>query len=292
MNWRVFNLKYDKRETWAFEHMSYLLFCLEFNNRVGLFRYKNQTGIETEPIEKEGKFYGFQSKYYTTSIADNKEDIIDSIKKAKSKNKQLDELFIYINQELSESTTKDKKKPQYELDIDNAAKAAGINIQWRVPSHFELQLSLPENKYLHNIFFNLEPHEGDLLDEVYKHNENILQAIQTEISFGEKQIKIDRNSVVEAIANASQKKNNIVISGEGGCGKTSIFKEFYNSNFNKIPICVFKANELNVNHINDIFQFEHKFTFAQFLSAFNEEAIKVFVIDSAEKLAEISKMIF
>jgi tRNA A37 threonylcarbamoyladenosine biosynthesis protein TsaE len=289
MNWRVFNLKYDKRETWAFEHMSYLLFCLEFNNRVGLFRYKNQTGIETEPIEKEGKFYGFQSKYYTTSIADNKEDIIDSIKKAKSKNKQLDELFIYINQELSESTTKDKKKPQYELDIDNAAKAAGINIQWRVPSHFELQLSLPENKYLHNIFFNLEPHEGDLLDEVYKHNENILQAIQTEISFGEKQIKIDRNSVVEAIANASQKKNNIVISGEGGCGKTSIFKEFYNSNFNKIPICVFKANELNVNHINDIFQFEHKFTFAQFLSAFNEEAIKVFVIDSAEKLAEISK---
>ena len=109
MNWKVFNLKYDKRETWAFEHMSYLLFCLEFNNRIGLFRYKNQTGIETEPIEKDGKFYGFQSKYYTTSIADNKDDIIDSIKKAKSKNKQLDELFIYINQELSESTVKDKK---------------------------------------------------------------------------------------------------------------------------------------------------------------------------------------
>jgi hypothetical protein len=289
MNWKVFNLKYDKRETWAFEHMSYLLFCLEFNNRIGLFRYKNQTGIETEPIENEGKFYGFQSKYYTTSIADNKDDIIDSIKKAKSKNKQLDELFIYINQELSESTTKNKKKPQYEVDIENAAKAVGINIQWRVQSHFELQLSLPENKYLHDIFFSLDPHEGDLLDEVYKHNENILQAIQTEISFGGKRIKVDRSSVVEAITNTSQKKSNIVISGEGGCGKTSIFKEFYNSNFQKIPICVFKANELNVNHINDIFQFDHKFTFTQFLSAFKDEPIKVFVIDSAEKLAEIPK---
>lgn len=289
MNWKVFNLKYDKRETWAFEHMSYLLFCLEFNNRIGLFRYKNQTGIETEPIEKDGKFYGFQSKYYTTSIADNKDDIIDSIKKAKSKNKQLDELFIYINQELSESTVKDKKKPQYELDIDDAAKAVGISIQWRVPSHFELQLSLPENKYLHDIFFSLDPNEGDLLDEIYKHNENILQAIQTEISFEGKQIKVDRSSVVEAIANASQKKNNIVISGEGGCGKTAIFKEFYNSNFQKMPICVFKANELNVNHINDIFQFDHKFTFTQFLSAFKDEPIKIFVIDSAEKLAEISK---
>jgi hypothetical protein len=289
MNWKVFNLKYDKREAWAFEHMSYLLFCLEFNNRIGLFRYKNQTGIETEPIEKEGKFYGFQSKYYTTSIADNKDDIIDSIQKAKSKNKQLDELFIYINQELSESTTKEKKKPQYELDIDDAAKAAGISIQWRVPSHFEVQLSLPENKYLQDMFFSLEPSEENLLDEIYKHNENILQAIQTEISFGDKKIKVDRSSVVEAIANTSQKKSNIVISGEGGCGKTAIFKEFYNSNFLKIPICVFKANELNVNHINDIFQFDHKFTFAQFLSAFKDEPIKIFVIDSAEKLAEISK---
>lgn len=288
MNWKIFGVKYDKQETWAFEQMSYLLFCAEFNNRVGLFRYKNQTGIETEPIEKDGKFYGFQSKYYTTLIADNKEDIIDSIKKAKSQNKQLDELYLYINQELSESTTKSKKKPQYQLDIEKAAKTAGISIQWRVPSNFELQLSLPENKYIHDVFFSLDPNEGNLLDEIYKHNENILQAIQTEITFGDKQIKIDRSSVVESIANASQKKKNIIISGEGGCGKTAIFKEFYNSCFKKIPICVFKANELNVNHINDIFHIDHKFTFAQFLNAYKDEPLKIFVIDSAEKLAEIS----
>lgn len=288
MNWNVFGVKYDKRETWAFEQMSYLLFCAEFKSRIGLFRYKNQTGIETEPIEKDGIFYGFQSKYYTTSIADNKDDIIDSIKKAKSKNKQLDALYLYTNLELSEPPTKSKKKPQYQLDIEKVAKAAGINIQWRVPSHFELQLSLLDNKYINDIFFNLDPTEGELLDEISKHNENILQAIQTEISFGDKQIKIDRNSVVEAIANASQKKKNIIISGEGGCGKTAIFKEFYNSYFKKIPICVFTANELNVNHINDIFHFDHKFTFAQFLNAYKDEALKIFVIDSAEKLAEIS----
>lgn len=152
MNWKIFGVKYDKQETWAFEQMSYLLFCAEFNNRVGLFRYKNQTGIETEPIEKDGKYYGFQSKYYTNSIADNKDDIIDSIKKAKSKNKQLAELLLYINQELSESTTKSKKKPQYQLDIEKAAKTAGISIQWRVPSNFDLQLSLPENKYINDVF--------------------------------------------------------------------------------------------------------------------------------------------
>jgi hypothetical protein len=197
MNWKIFGLKYDHRETWAFEQMSYLLFCAEFNSRIGLFRYKNQTGIETEPIEKDGKYYGFQSKYYTTSIAVNKDNIIDSIKKAKSKNKQLDEILFYINQELSESTTKSKKKSQYQLDIEKAAKTEGINIQWRVPSHLELQLSLPDNKYINNIFFSLDPNEGDLLDEISKHNENILQAIQTEISFGDKQIKIDRSFISE-----------------------------------------------------------------------------------------------
>src|SRR5690606_6557855 len=136
MNWKVFNLKYDKREAWAFEQLSYLLFCAELGNRIGLFRYKNQTGIETEPIEKEGVFYGFQAKYYTTSISDNKGDIIDSIKKAKSKNSQLNELLLYVNQELSESSKKDKKMPQYQVDIEKSAKSVGVNIQWRVPSHF------------------------------------------------------------------------------------------------------------------------------------------------------------
>ncbi|MGR6502009.1 AVAST type 4 anti-phage nuclease Avs4 [Shewanella sp. Koi 1] len=288
MNWKIFDLKYDKQETWAFEQMSYLLFCAEFNNRIGLFRYKNQTGIETEPFEKDGKLYGFQAKYYTTSISVNKNDIIDSIKKAKSKNKKLDVLLLYVNQEHSESTYKTKKKPQYQLDIEKSAEETGIDIEWRVPSHFELQLSLPENKYINDIFFSLDPNEGDLLDEVYKHNENILQAIQTEIPFGDNKIKIDRIPIIEAIANSFEKRNNIIISGEGGCGKTAILKEFYNSNVKKIPICVFKANELKVNHVNDIFKFEKKFTFKQFLNIFKDEPIKIFVIDSAEKLAEIS----
>ena len=288
MNWKIFDLKYDKREQWAFEQMSYLLFCAELNNRIGLFRYKNQTGIETEPIEKENLFYGFQAKYYTTSVSENKNDIIDSIQKAKSKNKQLNVINLYINQELSESTKTDKKKPQYQIDIENAAQSIGISIQWQVPSHFELQLSLPENKYIYDIFFSLEPNEEDLLDEVYKHNENILKAIQTEIHFNEKQIKIDRNLIIEEIVNSTQKKQNLIISGEGGCGKTAIFKEFYNLNFQKIPICIFKATELNVNHISDLFRFDHNFSFTQFLEANQNESIKIFVIDSAEKLAELA----
>lgn len=287
MNWKNFDVKYDKREQWAFEQMSYLLFCAEFNNTIGLFRYKNQTGIETEPIEKDGLIYGFQAKYYTTSISENKPDIINSIQKAKFKNKQVNVIQLYINQELSESTEKDKKKPQYQIDIENAANAIEIKIEWRLPSHLELELQRPENKYIYDIFFNLEPNEGDLVDEVRRHNENVIKAIQTEIPFNEKQIKIDRTSTITRIENSLQRKENIIISGEGGCGKTAIFKEYYNQNYQNIPICIFKATELNVNHINDLFRFTHNFSFEQFLKTYHNESSKIFVIDSAEKLAEL-----
>ena len=50
MNWKVFSLKYEKREQWAFEQVSNLLFCAEFGNRIGLFRFKTQTGLKTEKM--------------------------------------------------------------------------------------------------------------------------------------------------------------------------------------------------------------------------------------------------
>ncbi|WP_073552104.1 AVAST type 4 anti-phage nuclease Avs4 [Elizabethkingia meningoseptica] len=288
MNWNIFNLKYDNRETWAFEQMSYLLFCAEFNNRIGLFRYKNQTGTETNIYEKEGIYYGFQSKYYLTNISQNKDDIIDSIKKAKKKNNQLNIIYLYLNQELSESSKKDKKKPQYQIAIEEAGKEIGLLIEWRVPSHLELQLSLTENKYINDIFFSLESNENELIDDIRRHNENILRAIQTEIIFDKKHIKVNRDKVLTHITESLDKKQNIIISGEGGCGKTAILKEFYIKNGQTIPICIYKATELNINHINDLFRFNNNFTINQFIKSYESESHKIFIIDSAEKLSELS----
>lgn len=290
MNWNIFRLKYDKREEWAFEQMSYLLFCAEHNNRIGLFRYKNQTGIETEPLYKDGKILGFQSKYYTTSISVNKSDIIDSINKAKAKNENLNELYFYINQEFSESTTGNQKKPKYQKEIETIAENLGIEIVWRVPSHLELQLFLPENDYILDLFFNLNPNGGKLINNIVVHNKNILKDIQTEISFNGQKIKIDRAAIIENIGKNCREYKNIIISGEGGCGKTAILKDFYFRNEKTFPICVFKANELKVSNINDIFRLADNYTLSQFIDAYKDESIKLFVIDSAEKLAEISDL--
>ena len=40
LNWDAFGYIYDQKETSAFEDLSYLLFCAEFGNRIGLFRFK------------------------------------------------------------------------------------------------------------------------------------------------------------------------------------------------------------------------------------------------------------
>ena len=61
-------------------------------------------GIETEPIEYDDKLIGFQAKFYETKISENKDDIKDSIAKAKSKNRKLNKILFYINQEFSESS--------------------------------------------------------------------------------------------------------------------------------------------------------------------------------------------
>lgn len=154
INWSSFSVKYNAREQWAFENMSYFLFCaVEMDSCIGAFSYKDQIGIEAEPIEKNGVCCGFQAKYYTTPISKNKSDIIDSICKAKNKNPQLNKIYLYTNQRFKESTEPNQKKPKYQTDIEAIAKNTGVEIEWRVSSHIEYQLSQPKNKWIREIFF-------------------------------------------------------------------------------------------------------------------------------------------
>ena len=184
VNWKVFDSKFDKREQWAFENMSYFLFCAEMNCHIGLFRYKNQAGIETEPIKKNGKFYGFQAKYYSTPISQNKDDIINSLCTAKAKNANLDVILLYlhINQELSEG--KKKKKPQYQIDIEHTAHNIGIEIEWRVPSYLEYQLLQPNNKWILDIFFGNNGLSPDFFDrQIEKETKNLGPRFNKELNF-------------------------------------------------------------------------------------------------------------
>jgi hypothetical protein len=102
INWNNFAAKFNGKEQSSFEWLCYLLFCSEFNKPTGIFRYKNQAEIETDPIEHNGKFVGFQAKYYETDIAGNKDKIKEAIGKAKGHNAKLNKLLFYLNREFSE----------------------------------------------------------------------------------------------------------------------------------------------------------------------------------------------
>ena len=64
-----------------------------------IFRFKNQSAIETNPIESEKKVIGWQAKFYDVPLSRKKEDLLSSIKKAKDDYPKITNLIFYTNQE-------------------------------------------------------------------------------------------------------------------------------------------------------------------------------------------------
>lgn len=155
LNWNIFELKFNGKQQAAFQRMSYFLFCSKFSIRDGLFEHKDQVGIETEPIENNGEWIGFQAKYLGPSISFSsyKNKFIDSLEKAKDKNPMVSIIYFYVNKTFSESSKKGKKTSQYIAEIEKKAKELKIKIIWQVPSQIEKQLSNTENLFITNEFF-------------------------------------------------------------------------------------------------------------------------------------------
>lgn len=282
LNWNIFRSKFHLRERAAFESLAYMLFCYEHGIKVGIFRFKNQTGIETEPILYQEKLTGFQAKYYETKLSSNKDDIIDSLRKAKSKNPNLQKILLYANQELSESRDKTKKKPAYQLAIEKVAAELDFELEWRVNSHIEKQLSAPENDYLVSYFFETRTGIIDFLEQLKQHSTHILYAIHTDIAFADGTIKIERAVAVSSLHKSSSQV--IILAGEGGSGKTALIKDSWP--YNK-PCYILKAAEFNRTSISEVLSQFGRFGLSDLIRAHNEEPEKIFVIDSAEKLADL-----
>jgi len=82
-DWNKFKAKFSDNPQSSFEWLCYLLFCKEFNKPVGISRYRNQTAIETNPVEKDGESIGWQAKFYDTALSNHTSDLISTIEKAK-----------------------------------------------------------------------------------------------------------------------------------------------------------------------------------------------------------------
>lgn len=278
-NWEIFRAKFSENPQYNFEWFCYLLFCKEFNQPYGIFRYKNQSAIETDPIAKDDNVIGWQAKFYSTQLSNHKKELLDAITRAKRDYPNITKLLFYTNQEWGQNKV---KKPQGLVEINNHTSALNIELEWRTASFFESEFVSIENEVIAKHFFATDKSIFDLMEEQQKHTENILSEIQTCIAFNNQDFEIDRNKHLEKLKNESQQIS--ILSGIGGVGKTVLIKKLHEQLKGKTPFYVFKATEFELRNINDLLA---DFTFYDFAEAHKDENNKIIVIDSAEKLLDL-----
>lgn len=286
-DWDKFKAKFSENPQDNFEWFCNLLFCKEFNLPFGIFRYKNQSGIETDPIIKEDEVIGWQAKFYETTLSSHKKDLLATIKRTKRDYPDITKIILYSNQEWVQrldQKDKAKKPPKGLIEIEEKAKKLQIEIDWRTAGFFESHFVTIDNKIIAQHFFSLDQSIIDLVNEKKEHNDAIFHEIQTDINFNDQKIEIDRNEILQNIENEIRQKQILIISGVGGVGKTAVIKNFHKKIGKDTPFYVFKANEFNLNNINNLF---NGLNFRDFIDFHDNEKIKIIVIDSAEKLLEL-----
>lgn len=275
-NWDIFKAKFNENPQDNFEWFCYLLFCREFNEEKGIFRLKNQSAIETNPIEKEGEVIGWQAKFYDTSLSSKKDELIGIIERAKRDYPRITKLLIYTNQEWGQAKG---KTPQGLIDVENRAKEFGIKLRWNTASFFESEFVTLRNENISRHFFLQDKSIFDQIEAQQGHAENILADIRTSTKFDSQDIEIDRKDILKELENKLHQI--VILSGVGGVGKTAVIKKLFEDYKEEIPFYIFKATEFELRNIKDLLT---NFDFKEFVDAHKDDSNKIIVIDSAEKL--------
>lgn len=278
-DWRIFKAKFSANPQDAFEWMCYLLFCNEFRVKTGIFRYKNQSAIETNPISSNGVNIGWQAKFYEASLSSHKKDILETIIKSKRDYPDLDKIIFYTNSEWGQYKG---KEPQGKIEAEEKAKENNLEIEWRCCSFFESPFVVDDCSRITAYFFIQSDNLFELFDSFESHTESILGDIETAITFGDKDISIDRCQIISEIE--SSDIGALIISGEGGTGKTALIKELYGAKGKNDAFYVHKATEFSVSSLNE---FLSGVFLKDFIEAHDGAENKTVVIDSAEHLISL-----
>ena len=246
-NWEIFKAKFSENPQENFEWFCYLLFSKEYNQPYGTHRYKNQSGIETDPIEFNGEVIGWQSKFYEDTLSTHKKDLLGTLTKTKRDNPNITKIILYTNSEWAQG--RDEKEPQAKIDTEKKADELNIELIWRTRSYFESPFVCQEQREVSRYFFESDTkweltNNGfkdtlrycylknfktiSLLDEKKKRVSDIFVnlAIIKEQKEEQKEQFINKGTFEEIykpkeLINISKKS---LIYGKAGIGKTTLFK--------------------------------------------------------------------
>lgn len=289
-DWQTFAYKYRGREQAAFEDLARTLFRKEMGIECGLFQRVNHKGNETDVVERDGKIFGFQAKYFTNCIKAG--DIIASMKGAKESHPEQTHYYIYCNLAFGnprprkglKDTDSIPQKTQAEESIEAAAKGLGLTIVWKLDKAI-LDEAISE-RWIYDVFFNVDGKLESLVVEETKHTETVFANIGYTCQFQNRSIHIPRTRSIEHIE-SMHSSSLYVIHGEGGCGKTAILHEFLEKHREEYPIYYRKASVLNVKSLAQVFHQGNPYTMDDFKEAYKDCQRKYFVIDSAEHLETV-----
>ncbi|WP_066391044.1 AVAST type 4 anti-phage nuclease Avs4 [Neobacillus mesonae] len=288
-DWNIFKAKFSENPQSNFEWLCYLLFCVEYGKEFGVFRYKNQSGIETNPISVDKEVIGWQAKFYETTLSDHKGELITTLTKSKRDYPDINKIIFYTNQEWGQSHTSEKPEqndPQAKIDIETKASQLEIQVEWRTASFFESPFVTLENELIAKHFFSFEKGIFQLLSEKKFHTEAILESIQTSINYQDKILEINRSNLLQDILGQIEREQVLIVTGMGGVGKTAVIKKLYENVKGNTPFYIFKASEFEISNINNLFGGN---SFNDFIDVHKEDARKLIVVDSAEKILDIEK---
>ena len=287
IDWNVFNYKFSSNPRCAFESLAYTLFCFEFKQKVGIFRYFNQPYIETQPIALDnGDVVCFQAKYYdaVTKISDKKDELIEAITNASVKYQGINRYIIYTNKELATSSKKEKVKPDYQISIEKSGEEKGIHVEWRVPSNFEIMLLNPELNSIKDLYFN--PNNGlqQFAERINNRSSSLLNSIKSDITFGDTVIKFENSK--SAINEFIHSENKVfVVYGNAGTGKSGYIKDFatHINNRQTSNLLVFAATDFDADDENSLLSQFGNYRLEDLLSLYSPAEEKYCIIESAEK---------
>lgn len=275
-DWNIFKAKFSANPHDSFEWMCYLFFCNEYGAKTGIFRYKNQSAIETDPITIEEDKVGWQAKFYESPLSNYKDEMLATLTKAKRDYPGLTKIIFYTNSEWGQSKG---KEPKGKVEVEKKAKEINLEIEWRCKSFFESPFVVDDCKRVASCFFTHSDNLFDLLDSLESHTTSMLDDIETAINFGGKEISINRSETISEIEKSEN--NTLVISGEGGTGKTALIKELYGNKGENDAFYVHKVTEFSVSNLNE---FLSGVFLKDFIEAHDGADNKTVVIDSAENL--------
>jgi hypothetical protein len=287
-DWDVFKAKFSENPQYHFEWFCYLLFCKEFDRPYGIFRYKNQSAIETNPIEVDGDEIGFQAKFYDASLSSHKDDLLVTLIKAKRDYPDIKELILYTNQEWGQGYNKSSKpakakKPAGQVAVEDKAKKLEIKLEWRTLSYFESSFVSIECEKISKNFFSDDGTVFKFISQQEMHTRAILENIHSSMSYQGDEFSVDRDDVYESLYSCEEQM--IILSGVGGVGKTVEIKRLYKALKSSIPFFAIKATELELSRLDDLSSEGSVYNFVDF---YGDSDRKIFVIDSAEKLLDLS----